>query len=734
MPLETLRREIFEKTSAFKSPRQDFLSRTIYLILTPSMGHLRDWFHSWFPDSDDSIRYIHPWYTVERNLKPDKFKQILTSIFLEAFSVETSNKLISKGYQLLNTANQVILMGDMTEEETAEHLKLVQETFSEIIGKFGQHESPVYFTGIFLCRNLTSNNGNVVLKSCSELKNKLMSCSTNLDRLFLIDIANLAGSIVSKEKDMHFLIGQLLYVLSRKPMDFIHEQNPSAFGEWLRRTRPDEGQCNGFSGISILNPIDQLLETLLIVKGGEVLDKAFFSNTDEGRIDYYTKSLINNTHLNSSEVFGKMLQKNENISLIDPFKNVEDTNSAWDVDNPDDFTTFIDTLDAHLADDALENKKMIEASGEFLLDNFRYELLEHINAVISNESGGLMMAESILAKLKKAITEMIPEKGSDKPFPDISNLIHILGVLSQKGPRKASVIARGTVLTLAAMAGLGASGAILDAPFIAFTILTVFAVGSATVYWYGSKNSIEKMVSDIWKKLFEKWQILMNKVIEDILIQLLPQYIAEIDDMINRVQASQKRLREVVAFFRTEYTATLPEHSSFWLYAVNDRDNFIRYLPQIQTNNQEIASAYLKEDKPLELWNRTAPVNAAELNEWEWTLGEKIAMRLLPTSNNIIDLSVSKLLNDAPNQKRSFLELLKGSALPFLCVKPGTPRFAPQAIVEIQDEDNNLYTKIEESVGGSFSVMDRKRALSPYRISLFSFAENIEIDSLKAGG
>jgi hypothetical protein len=104
-------------------------------------------------------------------------------------------------------------------------------------------------------------------------------------------------------------------------------------------------------------------------------------------------------------------------------------------------------------------------------------------------------------------------------------------------------------------------------------------------------------------------------------------------------------------------------------------------------------------------------------------------------AQNIVNLSVSHLLNDSKAQKRAFLELLKGAAQPFLNVKPGAQRCTPQATIEMpQEGSDSIYQEIEEALKGSFQSMERKSAMSPYRISLFSIAENVSIDSLKAGG
>src|SRR5664280_1400784 len=102
MALGLLRKEIFNETASLKFPRVTVLARTFYLVLSPSMGHLQDWFHKWFPDSDEAISHVHPWYIADKSIDSDKLKEFLQSKFIEAFSVDVTNKLTSDGYQLLN--------------------------------------------------------------------------------------------------------------------------------------------------------------------------------------------------------------------------------------------------------------------------------------------------------------------------------------------------------------------------------------------------------------------------------------------------------------------------------------------------------------------------------------------------------------------------------------------------------------------------------------------------------
>lgn len=736
MALEILRREIFNETASLKFPRNEALARTFYLVLSPSMGHLREWFQKWFPTTDDSIKHIQPWVILDPLCDGEALEELISGICVDAFDIDVANTLTTRGYRVLDTATQVILIGDLTEDGFAEHMGKVYDSFKRIIERFTTYRVPVFFTGLFLVRNIEKgNNGKVTVKNLSDLGPIVQWMQQSLNKVFLVDISNPCGAVVSKQTDLHFFLGQLLYILTKKPIEFSKANDSAGFGEWANRDCPSDGKCGGFSGISILSPIDQILETLLISKGGEVLEEAFFGGSHEETAKSYLISLLNKTNLNSVDVFKKMLLENKTCPLIKPLDNLDADKAKWDINRQEDFSAYIDSLDASLPSYAAENRRIMENLSQKLLDDFRYALLEHLNAAIINERGGLLVAERLLDELKKKIGAMIPEKTAAPSYPDITNLIRTLENRCKQGPRSESVAARTLVLAAAAAAGALSSQTRFGLPFIMFTLLACVSAGGGVLYWYGSKSRVEALVTDIWDNLFQKWNKLMEKETGEIFESMLPRYIPIIDELSSRVRDASKRLREITAYFRNEFTANVPDSSAFWIYALSGREHIMKYITSLKADVVTTAIDFLRDEKPLELWNRTAAPGTHDPNEWEWSLGEGIGLKLLPLSQDILALSICRILRDSPDQIRNFSEVLRRSAEPFLNVKLGTQRCTVKASFEVPGAGcDDLQKVLEDSIRSDFGSIERKDAMTPYRISLFCFVENVEIESLKVEG
>lgn len=110
MPLKILREEILKKTASQKYPQSETVSRTFYVLTSPSMNHLKDWFHKWFPVPDEDLKKIYPWITIEASSDlPANLSEIISQSWLEAFSAGTANNLTSNGFRIMDTANQIIL-------------------------------------------------------------------------------------------------------------------------------------------------------------------------------------------------------------------------------------------------------------------------------------------------------------------------------------------------------------------------------------------------------------------------------------------------------------------------------------------------------------------------------------------------------------------------------------------------------------------------------------------------
>ncbi|MDA8083095.1 MAG: hypothetical protein M0024_05510 [Nitrospiraceae bacterium] len=735
MPLEILRGDIASRTAQLKFPKREVASRTFYVVVSLSMAHLRDWFQRWFPASSEELKKILPWIVFPSTGGTDDVVGAVSSAWLNAYSAATINALTAEGNKVSDTATQVILIADLTEDGIQEKLETVYQAFEQIMENVTTHKSPVVFSGLFLARNIEcSANGSLGIKTSKDLKGLEGWMTRRIAKAFLFDISNPCGTIVSNANDLHFCLGQLLYILSKKPVEFAMAGDHQGFSEWATRGTARDRQCTGFSGISILSPIDQIMETLLLAKGGEVLQEAFFGGFSEERAGFYLKSLMNKMHLNSTDVFRSSMTRNPGFPLIDPFAAVTQEARTWDIDAAGHFIALVDGLDVRLQGDAQENRKTMDSLGKKSLDEFRYVLLEHLNQAVAGERGGLLVAGQMLSRLRETVAGMITGKPAVPVYPDVSSTIRRLESKSSVAPRRPAIVARTLMLTLALLGGFYGSQNLLDLPFIAFPLLALLGVSGGVVYWFASKAPLEKLVVDIWGNLHEKWTRLLDKETGEVVQEVLPKYMEIIDELLARVTEATSRLQEVVQFYRETYAAPVGENSAFWVYSLSSREEMLKYMPLLKVDVHAAAADYLAAEKPLELWNRVSAPGSTEPNEWEWRLGEGVGRFLLPSSDDLLNLSICRILRDAPEKLRRFEELLRRSADPYLNVVPGTPDCVKQGALETPQEGcEDIVTSLSSGLKGNYQHLHLTDSLTPYRISCFSFAEDVEMANLKLG-
>jgi len=723
MPLKILRRQIFEKTAPLKFPWGRDVSRTFYVLISPKMCYLKDWFQRWFPIMDDKLRGIYPWIILDAKSKADT-SQIITQVWDEAFSAETLNSLIGKGFRLVDTANQIILIGELTEENVVEKLKSIYNSFES--RKLGSSQTSPYWVGLFLLRKKEEGE----IKTPLDFDEFLSWAQEHLHRLFLVDISN-GYSEISRQEDLHFLLGQLLYILTRKPMELENE-----FGGWLRRDSPEEGRCTGFSAISVLTPIDQLLEIALITKGAEVLEEAFFGDFPEERVGGYLNSLLNRTGLSSYETISSLLRRNPKYPLIDPLPGGGEP--IWDLEHPEGFTSYLEDLDAKLPGYAEENERSMKEIERILLEDFRYELLDHLNAAISRERGGVGIAERFLEKLKKRmedISKKIPDESSRPVYPDPLPLIRKLEDKIQKGPRRESVAVRTILLGITALLGALSSRALFDIPSLLFPLFFLLGIGGGLLYWYAWRNRTESLVIKIQRAIREKWDVLMKERCDRVMRGLIPNCISLIEEIESRVKATSCRLKELIDYSKSKHEAPAPMCSAFWMYAIKSSDEMREYSDMIGADISSMATRYLLNERPLELWERTSPSGSEEFNPWEWSLVEKAALMLIPYIGGILDLSVCRILRDSPERAENFAELFRRNSSPFIVLKAGGFGGEVRGTLEISEGGcEDIREMLENSVRGCFSSLSTTDSPTAYRISLFSFMEGIELNSLEVGG
>lgn len=740
MALELLKDEIFKRTAPLKNPGGMLVCRTWYVLLSPAVHHLRDWYQESFPILDESLGELNQWILLADGADAEEINQQVNDSILRAFSADTATRLTSNGYRIMDGTNQVLLVGDLTVEGVLQSFERVHAGFTKSFASFTGTQAANAFIGLFLLRTLKRQAGTdkfavSVPPSFPALSSAMLN---RLNKALLIDIANPA-MVISNPADLHSLQGQILYCLTRKPTDFAVLDNVGGFTEWVNRSAISEGKISGFSGVSFVVPIDYVVETLLVAKAGEVVRAAFLAPIDSGAIARQQNSLLAATHLSDLTQLKGMLLNNDRYPLNNPFASLtaagNDAPSCWNPDEPQKFVDFCDLLDASLPARAADNRAAMEVLGLKLVDEFRYSLQENINGILVNERSGIPSAVAFLEALQKHLGAIAVKPPPALVFSDVSVLVRDLERKIAGTPRRSALIARTALLAATALTGFAWNGWQFDVGGVTFLALAGLVPFACLFYWQGSQSILSREVLNIWQRLRDKWRKLMTNAVDEVVSHLVPEFAQVVAELLTQLQAAQKRVTEVLDYVSSDYAAVLPPANAFWIHALNDKAEVAGYGSLLTVDLDKAADEYIAFEKPLAFWERFASPGAESPNAWEWSLIEKASLRLFPHSEELFQLSACRILRDFPAKRENFTEVLRRSATPFLRIKPGTYQEMPRGVIEIYPHDcTDIKGQLKERLTGDIPTIDIGDSSSPYRISLFSFVEGVPVDNLVVEG
>ncbi|MBE0674900.1 MAG: hypothetical protein IH591_09590, partial [Bacteroidales bacterium] len=273
--MDRLRREIAEITYSHKISEDKMVSRIFYVPVNEEFNSIQSWFSQWFPVHDEILQQIYCWLPSDSDDDP---KTLIESSWRKAMDANLLKKLTTKGYRLLDNSVQVIFLVDLSIPGSYEKLDKLIRIFNEYVGNWGSGINVVY-TGIAILRNYQAEGNKVIFPENLEPFFDLSAASLN--RLFCVDITNPQGTFISDASDMNFFIGQLLYFLTQKPIDANSLHRSSSYAEWVSKIDAQKGLATAFSAISLLLPIDYIMEVCLVRKGAELLENILFSNASK---------------------------------------------------------------------------------------------------------------------------------------------------------------------------------------------------------------------------------------------------------------------------------------------------------------------------------------------------------------------------------------------------------------------------------------------------------------------
>ena len=728
MTLENLRKEIFERTAPRKFPITKNFCRTLFVVAEPSLEPLKKWYQKRFPIIDEDVKKIYPWAILSED--EDTNEKIIRRIVREAFHTDTHSTLRQKGYAIIDVLSQVVIIADLSKPGSAQKIENIFDKLHNAIISARSTDIDIHWIGIFQLRKYTHEQNEENWKtSADELKKTLEFARRNFSRIFLIDYSGKAGTFIDSDEDFHTLMGHICYLLRKRPVE-IYERTMSVdeYVMWLRSSSPEEDEVAGFSGISLLVPIDEIVETALVSKGADVLETALFGEHDEKRAKLYFDTILEKFSLAERKTFFPMLTDDENFPLLNPIADIPN----WNPKEPYKYIILVDYIEKHLEDVADKNAEIMNGIADTLLLEYKYNLKDTLDAIISDEVGGMAIARFFLKMLAEHIEKIQGEKKYSAKAQDgnISKKIAELRKYMNKGLRLGNLITRGVfasfVWFLAMIHILGIpSGVILGAEFfVGFMIIFLLR-------WHFYKTRAENKTREIFEKISAKWDAMMKDKIENSTDRFLDGAREIIDDYTTEVLNAEGRLKEVIEFMREKYVPEAPEKSTFWRYVVEDRSEYEKFFELLKIPDiKNAAKQFLKNSDLLSFWQSASIPAEKNQNLWEWRIFEQSAKKLFPYANPLLNLSVCDIIGKDKEYTKNMAELLLQNSKPFLILNAGVQPEGANAVLEIPEECAKISQSFSDEIKKHTEHFALADSLSPYRISFLAVLDNVKSEWL----
>lgn len=723
-----LKDQIKEKVKVNKDEKLRYISRSIKVIISFDLETLKNRYYEIFPIYDKNLETFYPWIGYESG-------DLLKEIIITTFSAETLENLTKRGYECIDFSDQIIVVGDITEKEGSNKINNFINVFKEIVNELDLKN--IFKIGIFIIGNIET-----LKKTERNTKNNIVTLPeiNFFDKIYFLDRINTQKALITNKDEIYTLISYLIRFLQTKPVQ-IRENGTKTlnFGEWIKQSGVQEKKCCSFSGFTIFFPIEYILETVLIMKGGELIEKSFISDFPKEKTDFYFKNFLNEFSMEPLDSFVKKLK--ENTKIISP---LSFENLPLPYEMPDKvkiLSEYFNELEINLPNYASINKEILKKESIKFLTGFKYKLTDYLDYILKHEKGGVLLAIEFLNKLYEYFEKNQGENNIENGELNIKEKILQLEKECENGPRKYSLILR----TIISILPLVFTFNILNSfkPRMILILLSFFIVGGSYIVWDAWTTRVLRIFQDIKIGLEKKWTGLMERIENDILKNMIEEVKNIVKESQTEMEKIKTRIEKIVKFSKEEYFPSYPSlENSFLNYLIdipnspeeNGRESrdFIKY---IECDIEKLAEEFIREQHPLEYWKRFFSPTDENFNNWEYSLIEKSSLKFIPFTNTLINLSICEILKERTEKKEKIFNLLKRFSHPYIILKPGSSEGELKALLEIPSQkcelvENEFIDFISKYLGN----LETKKIHSPYRISLYTVKEGINIDDVKIGG
>jgi hypothetical protein len=712
-------------------------SRTFFVLLTPSLSGIREWFTDRFPVSDEERSRLYPWVYSDGDIK--KFKDELREALQKSFDADLIQDLTLKGFQILSTINQVVVIADVSAEGTEDKIRsCIEEINSSLVEMIPK--GAFYLTGIFIRKNKS-------VDSCSEKKEEkhgkdLLSrgkgknnaaevgekfSSRSFHRVFIIDNTNALGTCLASDRDLYCLVGHLLYFMTRYP---IATDDPNNYVEWLKRNRSDDGYISGFSAFSIVLPLDRIAEAVAVYRGGGILKASLLEDKGLNFEQGYLNNFLHKNKISGMDEVKKSFSEFPGYPMREPIDELPD----FDKMKEQDYLETMDALDASLPGLAKENGAMMEKISRVTLKDWKFALETDLETIIARERGGLKLATVFLESLKSHLRGIIPDQTLPAVYQDPALVLSGLRNIIAVKPSNEAVYGRSAVLSIALLA------AAASYPFVALTkaISLAFSpvVGSFIGFFviHSSNERLRRELVTFENLIRGKWKALMNSERERNakktltgLLDMVEKLEAEIDEAIARAE-------EIVDYFQNRHTPPEVEDFALWKYLIRDRSALLEYKDKYPVDTDRVVDDYIKKDVPTYLWRRLAPKGSPEPNSWEYHLLEEAALCALPYFREIMKIDIKSFLEKDRSNAESVKRAMIQGGQPFINIRPEASPPMSYSVLEMGGNDTGIIASgLKNGLLQQFNFVDDMDTDVHYRISFFGFHEGIKTEDVMAG-
>jgi hypothetical protein len=728
--LENLRPRIAELAAAHGVAGKLKISRTIRVLVSDTI-----------PDSAvslDSFLLYDPrgakfYPTIRMTGDEQQFRLHATEAVQNAFHPDFFD-FMQAGFTRVDSANQVIFVADLAEAGVLDRLKKSVEIMRSLISDAPDQQEQVYWTTIFLCRRhlqkLLSGAGNGANSAANDTTNagghqigwpdvsQLLRDTLAFDHVFAIDARNPKGLKIATNEDFHSLLTHLIYYLALGP---VAEDTCDDFINWLDGSADEAGQVSGLSALSLNLPVREIAELAIVQCGVEIVRKAFLVPIDFKRGEFYVNNYCGLNHL---EGFGNLVAHcfdKPTSPLDNPVDELEELKLARPAEDLQRIRRIHDSLETMTA----ENERRMAEFADRLHAQWTSSMEDHIDWMISSESGGLKLAEEYLLSLQKRLQSVIPKNGGTTSYTDSQQSLQEADELLAKRPSTAAILVRVTLLAAGGVACLcyGSSSLIFPLVMLAGCLALV-----PLVMFMGHKELAE-CVSEARKYTVEKWKALTRQTVERELVGGLTTFLGEIKEAQLEVRAAINRLGEIVKYFKEEYQPPLPQEKMTWKYLIKERAQLSSLTDRLKVNVDEACRLFQRDHLPPYSWRRLAKHASGQPDEWEGRLVETAAIVALPGCDEIFNLRVLDFLSADFQMPPNKVVTLMQSQFPFVCYNPNIPMdINSRTVLEVADGTlgSKLISKLRESQD-NLRVLETK---VPFRVTYFQIVDGIPIDSL----